>query len=128
VEPGASARFGWHTFPLMATKEQCEAALAELTHRLEQVDELTRRRHALDRTVECRVSDLAVTFSGRLVDGQLFGLTEGALVRPQVRFTLVSDDLLAVTAGELAVGAAWASGRLRVEAAVLDLLRLRSLI
>jgi len=118
VEPGASARFGWHTFPLMATKEQCEAALAELTHRLEQVDELTRRRHALDRTVECRVSDLAVTFSGRLVDGQLFGLTEGALVRPQVRFTLVSDDLLAVTAGEL----------LRVEAAVLDLLRLRSLI
>jgi len=103
----------------MATKEQCEAALAELTHRLEQVD---------DRTVECRVSDLAVTFSGRLVDGQLFGLTEGALVRPQVRFTLVSDDLLAVTAGELGVGAAWASGRLRVEAAVLDLLRMRSLI
>lgn len=109
-------------------------ALDELSQRLDQVDEQVRRRHAIERTLECRLPDLAVTFSGRLVDGrleeltELTGLTEGTPCRAQIRFTIASDDLLAVTAGRLGLAAAWASGRLRVEGAVLDLLRMRSWI
>lgn len=115
----------------MASKEQCAAALDDLCVRLSEVDEQVRHRHALDRRVECRLSDLSVTFSARLVDGELVELVElveGTAGRPQVRFTLVSDDLLAMTQGTLGLATAWASGRLRVEAPVLDLLRLRSFI
>ncbi len=110
----------------MATKQQCAAALDQLRERLNQVDEQIRRRHAVDRTLRCYLPDLAVTFSGQLVDGRLAGLTEGAAGHPQICFTLTSDDLLALSAGELGLGTAWASRRLRVEATLLDLLRLGS--
>ena len=103
-------------------------ALAELSQRLDAVDDHVRRQHALDRTLECRVSDLGVTFSGRLQDGRLIDVFEKGATRPQIRFTVASDDLLSLTAGHLGPGVAWATRRLHVEATVLDLLRLRSWI
>ena len=49
-------------------------------------------------------------------------------MQAQVRLAASSDDLVALVAGDLTLGAAWATGRLVVEASVLDLLRLRSLL
>ena len=46
----------------------------------------------------------------------------------QVRLAATSDDLVALVAGALTPPAAWATGRLTVEASVLDLLRLRALL
>ena len=40
---------------------------------------------------------------------------------------MTSDDLLKLTSGELSFAHAWASGRLRVDANVFDLLKLRSI-
>jgi putative sterol carrier protein len=48
--------------------------------------------------------------------------------RPQVRLAASSDDLVALVSGDLTPPVAWATGRLTVEASVLDLLRLRSLL
>jgi hypothetical protein len=45
-----------------------------------------------------------------------------------VRLTVDSDDLLALCQGELPFATAWARGRVRIDASVLDLLRLRTLI
>jgi putative sterol carrier protein len=45
----------------------------------------------------------------------------------QVRLTLSSDDLLKLVAGDLNVGQALISGRLRIDAGMLDLLKLRSI-
>jgi putative sterol carrier protein len=45
-----------------------------------------------------------------------------------VRLTVDSDDLLALCHGEMPFAAAWARGRVRIDASVLDLLRLRTLI
>jgi hypothetical protein len=39
-----------------------------------------------------------------------------------------SDDLLAMTAGRLSFGPAWAAGRVKLEAGLRDMLRLRSLL
>ncbi len=39
-----------------------------------------------------------------------------------------SDDLLALTDGTLGLPAAWASGRVKLEAGILDLMKLRSLL
>jgi predicted lipid carrier protein YhbT len=116
----------------VASLQECEAALQDLASRFAAVDIDLRRRHAADRTVSCRVPDLAVVFSVRLTDGHVGDVSCSAQhdvdVQAQVRLTAASDDLVALVAGDLGLPTAWATGRLTVEASVLDLLRLRSLL
>lgn len=112
----------------MATQEQCRAALEELARRLSDVDHDEKRRTVLDRSVSCRLTDLGTTFSGELRDGQIVGLTTEPAERAQIRLTMSSDDLVALTAGELDFAKAWLSGRVKVEASMMDLLKLRSLL
>ncbi len=111
----------------MATKERCEAALRNLAARLDGLDPHTRRKHAPDRSITCRFPDLGTSFSGWLHEGALRDIAEGGLPNAQIKLTMTSDDLLAVTEGRLAFPTAWATGRLKIEASLLDLLRLRSL-
>ena len=114
----------------MASQQECAAALQQLATRFAAVDPDLRRRHAVDRTVSCRVPDLAVVFSVRVTDGDVVELDCRPEHHPaapaQVRLAATSDDLVALVAGDLAPPVAWATGRLTVEASVLDLLRLRS--
>ena len=116
----------------MASLQECEVALQTLASRFAAVDIDLRRKHAADRTVACRVPDLSVDFTVRLTDGQvgevLCHAVPDADAPAQVRLAASSDDLVALVAGELTLAAAWATGRLTVEASVLDLLRLRSLL
>ena len=112
----------------MATVEQCEAALRDVIARLHDVDLDTRRRHAFDRTIACRVPDLGVEFSGRLEDGSLRDLRREPARDAQIRLQVASDDLVALTTGSLGLAAAWASGRLQINASLLDLLRLKAML
>lgn len=112
----------------MATITQCRAALEDLASRLHTVDESDRRRHSFDRTLSCKVPDLDVTFSGELSDGHLTGITVEPAPKAQIRLTASSDDLVALTAGDLNFAQAWLSGRIKVEASVRDLLKLRSML
>jgi hypothetical protein len=112
----------------MATKRDCEAALRGLAKRLDGVEDSVKMRSAPDRTVSCRIPDLETTWFGRLHDGALCDITNRPVEDAQIRLTVSSDDLLAVTAGELPFASAWAAGRLKIEASVLDMIRLRSLI
>ena len=112
--------------------QECEAALQDLAQRFAAVDPELRRKHAVDRTVSCRVPDLEVVFHLRLIDGHVVDMQcrpeQDDLSQAQVRLAAASDDLVALVAGELTPPMAWATGRLTVEASVLDLLRLRSLL
>lgn len=115
----------------MASADEVECAVRLLVARLAGLDPEVRRRYSADRTVSCRVRDLGVVWSGRLCDGGLCDLTDvvdNADGRAQVRLTVSSDDLLALADGRMAVPSAWASGRLRVQAGPLDLLRLRAVL
>lgn len=112
----------------MATKEACEAALLELAGRLDEVPDSMKRRHSVDRTISCHLPDLRVTYSGRLTDGALCDISEQSAPDAQIRLTVNSDDLVAVTDGSLPFTSAWSSGRLRIEASMLDMLRLRAIL
>ena len=114
--------------PTMATKQACEAALLELAERLDGVPDSMKRRHAVERTISCRLPDLDITYSGRLTDGALCDVIEQANPAAQIRLTVTSDDLVAVTQGSLPFVSAWSSGRLRIEASMLDMLRLRAIL
>ncbi|MCA1822894.1 MAG: hypothetical protein ABR520_00290 [Mycobacteriales bacterium] len=112
----------------MATIDECEKALHALARELAGVDEGTRRKHVLERTVSCELPDLDVTFFGRLGDDGLTDITRDLREPAQIKLSMNSDDLVALTSGDLALPGAWASGRVRIDASVLDLLKLRSLL
>ena len=116
----------------MASLQECEVALQTLALRFAAVDIDLRRKRAADRSVSCHVPDLSVVFSVTLTDGHVTDVRcideREADAPAQVRLAAGSDDLVALVAGHLTLPAAWATGRLTVEASVLDLLRLRSLL
>jgi putative sterol carrier protein len=112
----------------VASTKDCSRALRGLAKRLADVDGDLRRKHAVDRTISCRISDLQTDFSGRISDGELVDVKQEALPDAQIKLSLTSDDLVALTDGQLNVASAWATGRLRVDASIKDMLRLRALL
>ena len=112
----------------MATVDECEAALHDVAALLHSVDAELREQHAVDRTVTCWVSDLKVCFSANLGSHGLSDITRGGQHDGQVRVKVTSDDLIALTKGELSLPVAWATGRVKVDASISDLLRLRALL
>ncbi|MFJ3233303.1 SCP2 sterol-binding domain-containing protein [Streptomyces sp. NPDC086787] len=115
----------------MATIEECRAALEKLSDTLRGADGDVRAAAALDRTVSCHVTDLDVTFTGRLTGGRIeVDDTHPGPPRDraQIRLAMSGDDLVALVDGELNFAKAWASGRVRLEASLVDLFRLRKLL
>jgi hypothetical protein len=112
----------------MATLEECEQALRELAAQIAAVDEQDRRRYSLDRTVSCDLTDLGDGFTGRFSVNGLEDLARGTSASANVKLRCTSDDLIALTRGELNLGSAWASGRIKIDASVFDLIKLRAVL
>lgn len=111
----------------MATVEECEKALGDLAASLGTMDEQRRGQVVLDRTLSCALRDLGVIFAGQLRDGELRDIRQVPQADAQIKLSMTSDDLLKLTSGELNFAHAWASGKLRIDANVFDLLKLRSI-
>jgi hypothetical protein len=111
----------------VATVPECEAAFKQLATRLSGLDSNARKKADFDRTISCTLRDLDVIFAAHLVDGDLTGIRQVDSPDAQLRLALASDDLIALTDGTLPFAKAWASGRLRIDASVFDLIKLRTL-
>lgn len=112
----------------MATIDECREALGRLAGRLAANAANAREKLDFDRTLACRVTDLDVAFHGRLAGGQITGLTEGDDPKAKIKLTAASDDLIALVDGRLNAASAWASGRVKIDAGMFDLLKLRKLL
>ncbi|MGW3632063.1 SCP2 sterol-binding domain-containing protein [Streptomyces sp. NPDC005122] len=115
----------------MATTEECRAALDKLSDNLAGAEGDVRSAAALDRSLSCRITDLDITFVGRLRDGRIEVLDTVSgppREKAQIRLTMSGDDLVAMVNGNLHFAKAWGSGRVKLEAGLLDLFRLRSLL
>ncbi|MDQ0937827.1 SCP2 sterol-binding domain-containing protein [Streptomyces turgidiscabies] len=115
----------------MATIEECRSALDRLSDNMTGANGDVREAAALDRSLSCRIADLDVTFVGRLQGGRIE--VQDTLQGPprekaEIRLTMSGDDLLAMVAGELNFAKAWGSGRVKLEAGLRDLYRLRKLL
>jgi predicted lipid carrier protein YhbT len=110
----------------LATVEECEKALHELAARLADRDPANAKT-TLDRTLSCHIRDLDVTWTGHLREGRLDDVEQASAPDAQVKLSMKSEDLLKLVAGELNMAAAWATGRVRVDASVRDVMRLRSI-
>jgi Alkyl sulfatase C-terminal len=110
----------------VATLEESEQALTMLADRLAATDP-RRRQTGFDRTLSCSLKDLGAVFGGRLEDGLLVDIAPADSPDAQIRMTLTSDDLVALVDGRLKMGSAWATGRIKVEAGIRDMMKLRAL-
>ncbi|GAA2806945.1 SCP2 sterol-binding domain-containing protein [Kitasatospora sp. CM 4170] len=115
----------------MANAEECRTALEQLSRNLARSTGDVRKAAALDRSLTCRITDLDLTFSGRLRGGRIEDVTEAPgppAAKAEIRLTMTSDDLVAMVDGRLNFASAWATGRVKLEAGFRDLLRLRTLL
>jgi hypothetical protein len=115
----------------MATIEECRTALEKLSDNLAGAEGDVRSAAALDRSLSCRITDLDITFVGRLKDGRievLETLQGPPPDRAQIRLTMKGDDLVSMVNGHLNFAKAWGSGRVKLEAGLRDLFRLRTLL
>jgi SCP-2 sterol transfer family protein len=110
----------------MASVAQCERAFAVLAERLANADPEVRRRNSFDRTISCRLTDLDVIFAGRLHGGLLTDIRQVDDASAQVKLAMVSDDLIKLVDNRLNLASAWTSGRVKIDARVFDLIKLRS--
>ena len=112
----------------MATMEQCMTALKRI------LGDLAANPGAagLDRSLSCTLSDLQQVVRGRLARGSVHELraepVDQSLEKADIRLTMTSEDLVSLTEGRLSFAPAWASGRVKLEAGLRDLLRLRKLL
>jgi predicted lipid carrier protein YhbT len=112
----------------LATEGECDKAFRALADLLASVDPDLRNKYVMDRTVSCKVHDLGVTWSARLCDEGLIGITTEADSKAQIRVSVSSDDLMALVERRQAFTSAFATGKVRVQASPLDMLRLTALL
>jgi alkyl sulfatase BDS1-like metallo-beta-lactamase superfamily hydrolase len=111
----------------MATAEESERAFHTLADRLAATDPDTRKRNSLDRTLSCTLPDIGVIFGARLKDGLLTDIRQVEKADGEVKLTLSSDDLVQLVDGDLKFASAWANGRIKIDARVFDLIKMRSI-
>jgi hypothetical protein len=113
----------------VATVEDCERALHELADR---INGSGPHEHRFTRSLSCSLPDLGAMFTGQLNEGRLVDIArapdeQAEDERADIRLSMASDDLVELVAGRLNLASAWASGRVRINAGVMDMMRLRSL-
>jgi hypothetical protein len=115
----------------MPTAEECREAFEKLTGRLAQLDPKDRDAFFAGRSFSCRVTDLDVTFVTRFGPG---GAPEPVREADpgdppaDVRMAAASPVVLELAEDIHAFPRAWLSGRVKVQASIRDILRLRKLL
>jgi hypothetical protein len=112
----------------VADVERIEAILDELLARLDGLDPSTRAMLPNRRTIEARCPDLDLVRHAEWRQGRLSVLDAAPPRRPDIRISVRSDDLVRIADGEVSFGQAYLAGRVRVDASMSDLLRLRTLL
>jgi hypothetical protein len=111
----------------VASVDEVRSALNTLAARLS-ANADAQGRIDLNRTLACRVPDLATAFHGRLVDGRLVDIADGDDPKAKISLTAASDDLIELVNGRLDVMRAYTSGQVKIGANPFDLLKLRKLL
>jgi hypothetical protein len=113
----------------MHSAEECREALEKLAGRLAEVPPAERDTYFGNRTVSVTVPDLGVAYVTRLGSGN-DPVREVTPDDPpaDIRLTANSDEVISLSQSPLNIARAWINGRIKIEASVKDLFRLRRLL
>lgn len=114
----------------MATAEECQQAFEKLTGRLSELDPKERDAFFSGRSFSCHVTDLDVTYVTRFgpQGADPVHLAAPGDPRADVRMTASSGTVLELADNVSAFPRAWVTGKVKVQASMRDLLRLRKLL
>jgi hypothetical protein len=113
----------------MASAEDCREALQKLAGRLAELSPADREAYFGDRTMSVTIPDLGVTYETRLGHGDDPVREVGPDDPPaDIRLTANSDEVIALCQSPMNIARAWVAGRVKVEASMKDLFRLRKLL
>ncbi|MBB6119803.1 SCP2 sterol-binding domain-containing protein [Nocardiopsis algeriensis] len=116
----------------MSSIDACLAGIAKVNERILAKPEEDRRKHIRERSVSVVVPDLPAVFDMRLTVEGLVDIVQrprgGPEARPQVRITVDSGDLVDLAEGRLDPGQALLRRRIRLDASMGDMLRLRKFL
>lgn len=113
----------------MHSAEECREALEKLAGRLAEMSPGDREAYFGDRTISVTIPDIGVAFTTRLGAGD-DPVREAAPDDPpaDIRMTASSDEVISLAQSPLNIARAWINGRVKIEASVKDLFRLRRLL
>jgi putative sterol carrier protein len=113
----------------MTSAEECRAALQKLASRLSELPPNEREQYFGNRTISVTIPDLNVTYVTLLGSGD-DPVREAAPGDPpaDIRMTANSDEVAALAEQPMNIARAWMSGRVKIEASMKDLFRLRRLL
>lgn len=113
----------------MTSAEECRTALQKLAARLAELTPAERDQYFGNRTISVTVPDLDVTFVSVLGAGDDL-VREAAPGDPpaDIRLSAKSDEVVALAGQPMNLARAWVSGRVKIEASMKDLFRLRRLL
>ena len=113
----------------MATKAEVERQLGALMARLDGNEAGVRSAIPSRKVLRCQVPDLGTAWYSVVENGHVSQPTEAPPNgRADITLRVGSDDLVDLVEGRISFLSAFTSGRVRVDASIIDLLRLRSLL
>ena len=113
----------------MASAEECRVALQKLATRLSELSPDEREQYFGNRTISVAIPDLSVTYVTLLGSGD-DPVRDAVPTDPpaDIRMTANSDEVVALAEQPMNIARAWMSGRVKIEASMKDLFRLRRLL
>jgi SCP-2 sterol transfer family len=113
----------------MNSADECRAALQKLAGRLSELSPQERDQYFANRTMSVTIPDLSVTYVTRLGAGD-DPVHDAAPGDPpaDIRLTANSDEVLALAQQPMNIARAWMTRKIKIEASMKDLIRLRRLL
>jgi hypothetical protein len=113
----------------MNSAEECRQALQKLAGRLSELNPAERDQYFGNRSISVTIPDLGVTYATNLGTGD-DPVREVAPGEPpaDIRLTANSDEVVSLAESPMNIARAWMAGRVKIEASMRDLIRLRKLL
>ena len=113
----------------MKSAEECREALQKLAGRLAELNPDDRDEYFGNRSISVTIPDLGVTYATNLGTGD-DPVREVAPGEPpaDIRLTANSDEVVSLAESPANIARAWMAGRVKIEASMRDLFRLRKLL
>jgi hypothetical protein len=113
----------------MNSAEECREALQKLAGRLSELSPADREQYFGNRSISVTIPDLGVTYVTKLGSGD-DPVHEALPGDPpaDMRLTANSDEVVALAQQPMNIARSWMTGRIKIEASMKDLFRLRRLL
>jgi hypothetical protein len=113
----------------MKSAEECREALQKLAGRLSELSPGDRDQYFGNRSMSVTIPDLGITYATRLGLGDDPVHEVGPDEPPaDIRLTADSDEVTALSQQPMNIARSWMTGKIKIEASMKDLFRLRRLL